>query len=571
MSDDFWGEPEPLVLDQTFEPSVVVVHREYQRDPIGWAADKLFIPRHTLVWSEHKAYADHRWDGSVDPIASAMQAIADWKDVAIESATGTGKSFGVAVLILWFLACFENALVYTFALTEDQLKLYIWKNITELWPRFQQHFPAAQLTYLTIRMKGGIDDTWAAHGRAVQIRAGEQIATRAAGMHAEHMLLVYEEMAGMDPSVPEAGKYTCTAPHNLRIGIGNPNHIRDTLHRMTQEAGVVSFRASAFDHPNVVCKDPNIVPGATSQVKLDQRLADVDGNAEDPIYKSRSRGISPEQAANSLFRKEWLERSAARFALRMRPDSQNPIPGLVTGKGVDAANSEHGDSAAICDFAGNCVVRLDAFPCPDSNQLGADVVAQARRQGLANHRVAVDAIGVGAGTVNEARRLGFPVQALYAGGKPMKMVEKAEDGRVVEWSPDVNLHENLRSQMYWQLREDFRLDVIDAPRNDKWWDELLAHTFEDDNKVVKLVSKDVLRVALRRSPDLADASVMANWVRARAVKPVLPEEEQGVTLGYDYAKHRPRDRETADAMMQRLIGGRRDVTAGRFRIPTRTR
>lgn len=543
----------------------IKAHTEYQSDPIGWCVEKMGIPEHRVRWALNAGYDTHEWDGTYEPLVAAFEAIRDWKDVAIESGTGTGKSFGVALLILWFLACFENAEVYTFALTEDQLKLYIWKNITELWPRFQSWFPRAELTSLTIRMKGGIDESWSAHGRAVQIRQGESVATRAAGMHAEHMLLVYEEMAGMDKSVPAAGKNTCTAPHNLRIGIGNPNHQLDTLHQMTTEAGVVAIRMSALDHPNVVTGNASVIPGAVSQVSIDKRLADY--GADDPVYQSRVRGMSPEQAANALIRLEWLKRSADRYEARKQAGT---LPTQITGKGVDASNSDHGDSGAICDFASNCIVRLDAFPCPDSNLLGDKVVKESHKAGLEGRRVGVDGIGVGAGTVNEARRQKFIVQALYAGGKPMQMVEKAPNGKLVEWSPDVNLFKNLRSQMLWQMREDLRTDQIDAPKDLEWWEELTAHTFEDHDKVTVVAPKDDVKILIGRSPDKSDASVMANWVRERIVVPETKQEKQGVTLGYDYAKRKPAERVTADQELVNMMrSARPSVIGSRSEIPNR--
>lgn len=569
MGVGMWPEQdETLVPDEVWDRNgmkEIKPHAEYQTDPIGWAVDKLGVPEHTIRWALNEGYDGHAWDGTEEPLVTAFEAIRDWKDVAIESGTGTGKSFGVAILILWFLACFENAEVYTFALNEEQLKLYIWKNVTELWPRFSAWFPRAELTSLCIRMYGGIDERWSAHGRAVQIKKGESVATRAAGMHAEHMLLVYEEMAGMDKAVPAAGKNTCTAPHNLRIGIGNPNHQLDTLHQMTQEAGVVAIRMSALDHPNVVSGNHNVIPGAVSQVSIDKRLADY--GETDPVYESRVRGLSPEQAANALIRLEWLKRAAERFELRRE---KGTLPTRVTGKGVDAANSEHGDSGAICDFADNCIVRLDAFPCPDSNLLGDQVVKESHKHGLPGARVGVDGIGVGAGTVNEARRQKLFVQALYAGGKPMQMVEKTEDGKLVEWSPDVNMFDNLRSQMLWQMREDLRLNVIDAPKDQAWWEELTAHTFEDHNKVTKVAPKDEVKELIGRSPDKSDASVMANWVRARAVKPAVKEERQGVTLGYDYKNRKPAVRLTADdEMAQTLRNANPNAYSSRSSIPHR--
>lgn len=570
-----WPEqkPDTLVPDEVFDvvAGAITPHVAYQTDPIGWASDKMGIPEHTLRWSLNQGYANHQWDGDVDPLAQLFDAVAQWHDVGLESGTGTGKSFGVAVLILWFEACFENALAFTFAPKEDQLRLYIWKNIGELWPRFQRLFPTATLTDLCIRMRGGIDNSWAAHGYAVGIKADETVATKAAGMHAQDMLLVYEEMPGIPAQVVEAGKNTCTAPHNLRVGIGNPNHQLDTLHRFCQESGVVPLRVSALDHPNVVTGNANLIPGAVAQKSIDKRRADY--GEQSPVFQSRVRGVSPEQASDSLIRLEWLKAAAKRYELRKLAGT---VPTRVTGKGVDVSNSEHGDGAAIVDFADNVFIRVECFPCPDCNALGRQVAKEMDAKSWASDedtslsalRVAVDATGVGAGTVNELRRLGKIVRAIHFGQKPMRMVEKAPDGKAVEWSPDVNMFENWRAQAYWQAREDLRLGVVDGPENMELWQELIAPTFDDTSKVVKLEPKDDIKARLGRSPDRADAWVLANWVRARAVKVTALEPREGQSLGYDYKNHRPAVRPSADDEMARMIRrANPHPAAGRMRVP----
>ena len=493
---------------------VIHPHSEYQMDPIGWAVNKLGIDERTIVWSLNPGYAKHVWDGTPDPLVRMMEAIRDWKDVGAEAGTGTQKSYTWAILILWFLACWENSLVFTFAPVEKQLKLYIWKNIGELWPRFSRMFPTAELTDLCIRMRGGLDESWAAHGYAVGVKADEQVSTRAAGMHGKDMLLVYEEMPGQPQQVIEAGKNTCTAPHNLRGGIGNPNHQLDTLHKFCLEDGVEHIRISALDHPNVVTGNADLVPGAVSRKSIDKRRADYGESS--PIYQSRVRGVSPEQASNALIRLEWLKASALRFEARR---TLGTLPKRVTGKGVDVANSEHGDKAAVCDFYENTCPRFPAFQCPDANKLGRDVKLQMDAAQLPNNRCGIDAIGVGAGTVNELRRLGRVVQALYAGGKPMKMVEKAPDGQAVEWSGDVNMFQNLRGQISWQLREDLRLGTVDIEEDQELWEELVEETYDDTAKVVVLEPKDEIQERLGRSPNKGDACKMANWVRKRAVVP----------------------------------------------------
>lgn len=570
MTTALWPEvDEALVPDEVFDRNGVreqLAHVEYQMEPLRWAVEKLGIREETIRWSMNPGYDGHAWDGDPDPLLQLFHAVRDWNDAALESGTGTGKSYGLAILILWFMACWENALAFTFAPKEDQLRLYIWKNIGELWPRFQKLFPAASITDLCIRMRGGIDNSWAAHGYAVGIRADEQIATKAAGMHAEHMLLVYEEMPGIHQQVVEAGKNTCTAPHNIRVGIGNPNHQLDTLHRFSEESGVVAVRVSALDHPNVVTGNANLIPGAISQKSIDKRRADYGENS--PVFQSRVRGISPEQASDSLIRLEWLRESAKRYNARAEAGT---LPTRVSGKGVDVSNSEHGDGAAIVDFAENACIRIDRFPCPDSNALGRQVVQEMGKHQLAPGRVGVDATGVGAGTVNECRRLGQIVKAIHFGQKPMRMVERAPDGRAVEWSPDVNLFDNWRAQAYWQAREDLRLGVIDVREDRELWEELVAPTFDDHSKVVKLEPKDDIKARLGRSPDKADAFVLANWVRARAVQQAEPEYAKGQAMPFDYKTQRQKPRPSADDEMAQLLRrGTQSPTAGRYRVPRRS-
>jgi hypothetical protein len=545
----------------------------YQKDPIGFARDVLKIPEQQIRWSLNPGYADRAWDGTPDPLVVVAQALADWNDVGVESGTGTGKSFFVAVLILWFLACFEDSLVNTHAPKEDQLTKAIWKEIGKLWSRFQPHFPQAELLSLSIRMRGGLDQSWAANGVSVGIVAGEVVAGRAQGAHAKDMLTVYEETPSIPVPVIEAGENTSTAPHNLRIAVGNPNHRLDALHKFCTSPGVVHVRISALDHPNVVMGDADFIPGAVS-VKSIERRREKYGESS-PVFQSRVRGESPEQSADALIRLEWLEAAAARY--RARRDA-GTIPHRITGKGIDVANSEHGDRAAVCDFAENVVVALDAFPCPDSNKLGADQVMDAKLHGLPSHRVGVDPIGVGAGTVNEARRLKYPVQALNFGAKPYSTAQRAPDGSKYEWAADANRFQNFRGQCYWQFREDLQAGLIDMDEDRDVWEELLAMSFDDDGNVVKLPPKDDLKTLLGRSPDKADALVMANWVRERKVvnEPPLakdakqPHRAAPIKIENGRVLATKRQPQTVTELMDQIESKRAGRLPHRERLPRRT-
>lgn len=532
---------------------------EYRCDPIRWAHDCLAIPRHTLVWSANPGYGAHVWDGDPDPLAIVCRALADWEDCGVESATTTGKTFLAAVLLLWFLACWDGARVYTFATKEDQLRLFMWSEVRKLWPRFKLWFPNAELTDLCIRMRGGTDDTWSAHGYAVGISADEDVSSKASGMHAEHMLLIYEETQGQSPAVLLAGENTSTAPHNLRLAIGNPNHQLDPLHQFCRTAGVRAVRISALDHPNVVTGNPNLIPGGVSARSIERRRAKYGEHS--PVYQSRIRGMSPEQAADSLIRKEWLEAAAARYR---RLEEAHAVPHVLTGIGLDVANSEHGDKAARSDWSGAVQIRLTAFACPDANALARQVHADAPH--LAAHRIGVDTIGVGAGTVNEFRRLGRSVQAINNAAPPLKWAEKAPDGSSYEWAPDANLFENVRAQSYWQLREDLMSGGLTMAQDDELWQELLLVRFSDESRVVKITPKKEIKTLLGRSPDKMDAVVMGNWVRERE----RPEPEHphydGQAQRFDYGKQQVTPKESGEAYVARVLdeGGPRSTLAGRY-------
>jgi phage terminase large subunit len=491
----------------------------YQRHPIAWARDVLGISENSIRWSTNPGYDVHSWDGTPDPLALVAESLADGSDVAVESGTGTGKTFEGGWIVLWFLDCFEDSIVVTSAPKEQQLSLHIWKEIGRLWPRFAKRRPGAQLLDLKIRMKPTADDkeTWAAVGFACGVDAGAESATRAQGFHAEHMLIITEETPGIKPAIMTAFENTCTANHNLRLAFGNPDHQQDALHQFALSPGVVHIRVSALDHPNVV-GGREIIPGAVTRKAIDRRRIKYGESSR--LFQSRVRGISPAEAADALILESWCTLAQNRqldLTLRVGPPAW----------GVDVANSEAGDKGAIARGHGACLLEVTTKACPDANVLGAEVVAEVRatKGGLRQH-VGVDSVGVGAGTVNEAKRLGMLVQALNGGAKAWptqdENLDVEPDGKQVTNEEKFG---NLRAQMWWQMREDLRMGRIALPSDTELVRDLVTPTWRTKNGVIWVESKEDIKVRLGRSPDKGDAAVYWNWVRDRTrAKPEEPEE-----------------------------------------------
>jgi phage terminase large subunit len=491
-------------------------HTEYQTDPIGWIVKHLGVPREALVWSEAIKGTGHQWDGTPDPLVRVATALAEWEDVGVESGTSTGKTYFLACIVLWFVACWRGARVFTLAPKEDQLRLHAWMEIGKLWPRFKEHFPSAELTDLRIRMDG--TDEWGAWGYSVAVKAGEESATNAQGMHAEHMLLIYEETPGIHPAVLMAGENTCTAPHNIRMAVGNPDHQADPLHQFCLSPGVSHVRISALDHPNVVLDD-SVIPGAVSTKSVERRRKRYGEDSR--LYGSRVRGLSPLEAEEALIRWLWCEEAARRYS----------TPNLRQGSGalgVDVANSENGDKAAISRWQGAVLLEVVSFPCPDALQLGIRVAAEMGAAQIKADRVGVDSVGVGAATVNKLRELRHYVDALNGGARAKPSVSEEAVTPILE----VEKFNNLRSQMWWQMRMDLQHGRIALPDDRELFADLCTPTWEPKNGVIQVESKEAISKRLGRSPDKGDAAVYGNWVRQRDfVAPKKRREHQTEGLG----------------------------------------
>lgn len=495
---------------------------EYRLDPVGWARDILGIPEAHIRWSLFPEYAGHTWDGTPDPLAAMVEALARGERVvAVESGTGTGKTYTTGWVPLWFSACWQG-LVVTTAPKRDQLGAQLWKELGRHWLKFTKAYPQASLQDLLVRMNptGPDKDAWTVVGWVCGVSADRASAAKAQGFHDEHMLIITEETPAVPPPVMAAFANTCTGTHNLRLGVGNPDHQHDSLHQLATSPGAVHIRISSLDHPNVVL-GREVIPGACTRVSVAEQAAKWGVDSE--MYQSRVRGISPAQAANALIRLEWVERAFARY--------ESDAARLRTGQkalGIDVAQSVAGDKAARAWWDGPVLDEVETFHCPNATDLGTDSWALAQARGVPAEYIGTDSVGVGSATQNELARLThFIAQGLNGGALPLERSARAPDGSEYEWVPEAALFANLRAQMYWQLREDLRLDRIALRRSADLARQLCTPTFRTKNGKIIVEPKEDIIERLGSSPNDADATAYGNWVRPRWVpaEPEVPADE----------------------------------------------
>lgn len=468
----------------------------YRTDPLQWMEDRLGIKKETIKWSLLPEYKEHKWDGSEDPLFKIIDAISlGIRRIGVESATGTGKTFIAAGIVMWFLECWESSLVVTSAPKQDQLTLHIWKELGRLYKKFNR----GDLTTLKLRMNPGKDD-WIGVGFVAGVKADEESSTKAQGFHAEHMLIILEETPGVPQPIITAFENTAIAPHNIILALGNPDHQHDNLHRFCTQEGTTHIRISALDHPNIVTGNADFVPGATSHFGVANIKAKY-GGEDSSMYQSRVRGITPKQAADSLIMMEWVTNCVD---LAKDEKKVEELSKGVSALGVDVANSTDGDKAAIARGKGAVLISVKDFQCPDANQLGKrDVFQEMVEHKINGENVGVDGVGVGVGTVNALNEMEISVINLQGGASPIEMDD------------DEQKFNNLRTQMWWQMREDVRNGYVILPNDIELHSDLVTPKWKIKEKYIVLESKEDIKKRLGRSPNKGDAAVYWNWVRKK--------------------------------------------------------
>ena len=515
----------------------------FQNNLDKWLVERYGEDDKLLYWDKHGGYENHVWDGTKNPFGVAANALSNGKWVGIESATGTGKTFALPRIIYWFLDTFPNSLVVTTAPKKDQLRRVLWTEIANAFPKFKKIRPHAELFTLNLtvdkrsknlNMEKDADEQinvgHEAIGIVAGVGAGEESATKMQGFHRPHMLFVIDELAGMHPSVITAIINTCTDPtKNLIIGVGNPDSVTDSLHMFCQLNHTEHIIISGYDHPNIV-NNKVLIPGAVTTESLNLRKEEY--GEESAFFKSRARGIAPEESSGALIRAKWIDQCTEgheTFDVEYNNKySHNAV-------GIDVANSERGDMASECWGTGNRAEILLEFQCPNANHLAYNLLFDTEELekkkytnygtpniydfGIRPEHIGIDGVGVGVATVNSLLdEKVIPISLV--GGQLEDVIGVDPEGKLLYQFV------SLRAQMYYETREDLRTGqiILGKTISKKYLKELKKELITPmfsirAGKIVVESKQDIKKRTGSKSPNKADAFVYWNWIRKGYYKP----------------------------------------------------
>lgn len=546
---------------------------EYRKIPERWLVERFDGSLTDLHWSSFPEYKNHIWDGTKDPFLVAINSIRDGQDVGIEAATGVGKTYIAARIAYWFLDSFPNSAVITTSPTKEQLLQVLWKEIAMGFQIFKSRKPNAELLTGDLRVNKDLEYgdeaamiyTNRMTSKVGRKRAGEETNVSFQGIHNVFQLFILDEAAGLEPSIITSIKNTNTFKGqlvyidgsgklvpagttgargvraiNVILALGNPDSVTDGLHQFCKSPGVKHIRVSAYDHPNVVLGS-GLIPGAVTRESLELRKREYGEGSN--LFRSRGRGIAPEQANDALIMRKWFDQCC-----RFKPDwdvpmhEGGPTPAqrfkddmtCYNAVGVDVANSLNGDGAALAWGRSNRLVDLHEFQCPDANALADNLVksddvllAEGIRSygtkkvgsmGVTADFIGVDSAGLGVATVNQFSRLQYIVKAL-SGGVDDDAIPREPRKNMKDEPKPLYSFANLRAQMWFQLRidlmnVDFCIDITNMALLELLAEELTSVKYEVKDKHIIIEKKEDIKSRIGgKSPNKADALVYWNWVR----------------------------------------------------------
>ena len=429
--------------------------------------------------------------------AKIMRSVRDNFITSVASCHSAGKSFIAARVALWFLVAHgPDTIVITTAPTDRQVRGILWQEIRQAAAKLAKLIPLATAPLTTGWDLGRpVGKKWFGIGFASR----DYDSTAASGWHAKHVLVIYDEAAGMSDDVIDGLDGCLSNPRTCRVlKIGNPTNPASEFGREHKAAGAGCFNVSAFDTPNFTAAGitEDDIRDGTWKAKAEgvepypmlvtpAWVAHVrrKWGEQNPLYVAKVLGQFPTDDPHGLFPMSLLAKC---HAFHVEPQGAGLLA-LDVGREGD-------DPSVLGHRRGLHYRKLREFRGMRLGELRAEVQAEADRIGA--EEVRIDSIGIGAGPADEMEDAGYPV---------VRVNFSEASSRPLEWF-------NYRTECFWHLRtvmEDSGIDL--DPDDDDLTAQLAAITYGPHGKdgTTRVTPKEQTKKRLRRSIDDADTIVIA--------------------------------------------------------------
>lgn len=474
--------------------------KQLAEDISGFYADPLGFVLYAFPWGvPGTALEDHdgpdQWQAAqLDRVGRAIQ---EDPLTTIQEATasghGIGKSAETSWVILWAMSTRPDLAGVVTANTQNQLKSKTWRELA-LWHKRAINGHWFEWTATRFFHKEH-PDTWGVDA----IPNTEHNSEAFAGLHAEHVLVIYDEASAIPDKIWEVTEGAMTTPRAMWFAYGNPTV---NTGRFRECFGKFKHRWVARNIDARTCK-------MTNKAKLQEWLDDHGEDSD--FFRVRVRGEFPRSGSTQLIGTGIVE-DARRRELEM--DEYHFMPLVI---GVDVARFGD-DQTVITVRQGRKIHYQKKYRQLRNTAVAAYASAEYRKfqsLGAPMGPIFVDGIGVGAGVVDILSASRYPVVDVGAG-------EAAEEKK---------RYYNKRIEMWDRMKEWLEAGA-DIPDDSELQDDLVGpqYGFKPGTEKMFLESKEDMKARGLASPDCAE-SVAVTFAEHVMAPPVAAGGHH--ELGYD--------------------------------------
>ena len=476
--------------------------------------------------------------------AEIARSVRDNRNTLVDSCHGIGKTMTLACVALDFLYSYPGSRVITTAPTFRQVQSILWSEI-----HLRHNDAPFELGGTLNQVELKIAEGWYCHGLSTNKPERFQ------GQHAPYILFIVDEAYGVARPIFEAIRGGMSSGFVRLLCVGNPTdpsaYVVEAA-RKTNDKGRSTWNhiaISAFDTPNFTELGITIEDIRSNEwrEKQDAYLRAHGGllprpylinpdfvaemyiefGEESPAWQARVLGQLPSESSNAVIPLAWVEAAMLRWETSRevdglkadgKPVSQELLDSYVPlGQpeelGVDVARMGD-DETVIAHRRGRRVTHLVAHRKNDLYDVTGLVDAEHTyminlvdplteadiQDGVKRDRlrlIKIDSNGMGAGVMDNLAHMGRRVIGVNVSEKPRNQ-RKFED---------------RTTELWWSLREllhPMSQTPMALPRDMRLLGELSGRRYRvsKDNKI-QVESKDDFKKRLQRSPDRADAVVLA--------------------------------------------------------------
>lgn len=397
--------------------------------------------------------------------------------VCMKACTGPGKTAVLAWLGWHRLACFaargEHPKGAALSITSDNLKDNLWPELAKWQGR--STFLTQAFTWTKEKIYANDHpQTWFLSARSFARDADAEAIGRAlSGLHSQFPFVLLDESGDMPVAVGRAAQQIFTGnPQDAAIvQAGNPTSTAGLLYESAGRASWSTVTITADP------QDPKRTPRVT--VAHAQEMIDTYGR-DNPWVMATILGLFPPTGFNALIGIEDLEAAMQRT---YKPEEYRHAPIILGG---DVAR-QGDDSSVIARRQGRVLFPLNEMRVPDIMLVASRFAAEQDTHN-ADALFVDETGGYGAGVVDALRLRNYaPIGVQFSG------------------RPDDQRYLNKRSEMLFRACAWIKAGGALPPSETKLKEELLAlrYTYQGDRFVV--IPKDLIKAAIGRSPDRADA------------------------------------------------------------------